>query len=62
MTAQALSPHVTHRLNSFADLVNDPGYGKNRAIKGLKAWQGSNGHRLTDADHAAIKWALYANK
>lgn len=62
MKLQALSTHVLHRLNSFEELVNDADYGKNRAIKGLKSWQGSNSHRLTDADNAAIKWAINANK
>ena len=62
MTTQTLSPHVTHRLGSFAELANDPDYGKKRAIKGLQAWKGSNMHRLTEADCEAIKWAINAIK
>lgn len=52
--SKVLSPHTTARLNSFKELVRDPEYGKDRAIKGLKGWKFQNSHRLTESDNEAI--------
>jgi hypothetical protein len=49
-----LSSHCKIRLDYFEELVNDSGYGKKKAIKGLKAWQSSQKHRLTSLDNAYI--------
>jgi hypothetical protein len=53
--AKATSPHAIYRLEKFQELVNDPEYGKERAIKGLKGWKNENSYRLTDADNEAIQ-------
>jgi hypothetical protein len=50
-----ISPHCTHRLESFITLAVDIEYGTERAINGLRAWQRSQAYRLTSDDNALIE-------
>jgi hypothetical protein len=44
------SAFVKVRLHRFYEAASDPEIGYKRAVKGLKAWEHSNSHRLTRKD------------
>lgn len=53
-----VSEFVSFRVSKFVDLIVDPEYGRERAIRGLDNWAHQNSFRLTDEDKKYIDDAI----